>query len=389
MLSTIRRTSARSAASTKRESCPVCQISISLRGLKKHLASHQQQLALFALPPSVDDTETDEREDDEGSRITAKSDEDSLNVAEEDEELLEMAENDGTSEADAESSHEFKSEHESTQPYEARRRRRPSTTRVSTDYLRRSYLPPLVTQEDNRTHSRPSPNEYLRYADYPPNITQEEERSYYPPSSDNYLRTDLDAEGVSNASNNEIRLRVDGTIPLSLQLSGNMEGHAQDDFVEASAIEEAPQAVRVWPGMHQQQAQQTAARMAAQRQTQAAQQQQQQGKKVEVQQQSQVQSGTLRSSIPPTYAKIHQDYLEIDTLHYYDIPYEIYSDPNYLIVLRELSQEQIDVLFEHTRRLRGGKYPELASRTDNRGRTYSTQDEPLDSTMILQNRNTG
>jgi hypothetical protein len=62
--------------------------------------------------------------------------------------------------------------------------------------------------------------------------------------------------------------------------------NAQDDFVDPSAIEEAPQAVRVWPGMHQQlaqaqaaaqaQKQQQARQLAAQRQAQAAQQQQQQ-----------------------------------------------------------------------------------------------------------------
>ncbi|KAF3041593.1 hypothetical protein E8E12_009247 [Didymella heteroderae] len=54
----------------------------------------------------------------------------------------------------------------------------------------------------------------------------------------------------------------------------------------------------------------------------------------------------------PTYARIRRDYLDIETLHYYDIPYEYDVDPNYIIVLREMSQKQTEILFEHTRRLR-------------------------------------
>ncbi|KAH7084892.1 hypothetical protein BKA63DRAFT_4741 [Paraphoma chrysanthemicola] len=55
----------------------------------------------------------------------------------------------------------------------------------------------------------------------------------------------------------------------------------------------------------------------------------------------------------PTYAKIHGNYLDVATLHYYDIPYEYdLDDPGYIIVLREMSQRETDILFEHTRRLR-------------------------------------
>lgn len=62
---------------------------------------------------------------------------------------------------------------------------------------------------------------------------------------------------------------------------------------------------------------------------------------------------------PPTYAKIHSRYLDIETLHYYDLPYELdTTDPSntYIIVLREnLSQRETEVLFEHTRRLKAGR----------------------------------
>ncbi|KAL1791858.1 hypothetical protein ACET3X_009609 [Alternaria dauci] len=55
---------------------------------------------------------------------------------------------------------------------------------------------------------------------------------------------------------------------------------------------------------------------------------------------------------PPTYAKIHRSHLDVETLHYYDIPYEYDVNPDYIIVLREMSQRETDILFEHTRRLR-------------------------------------
>ncbi|KAF9700891.1 hypothetical protein EKO04_000315 [Ascochyta lentis] len=54
----------------------------------------------------------------------------------------------------------------------------------------------------------------------------------------------------------------------------------------------------------------------------------------------------------PTYAKVRAEHLDVETLHYYDIPYEYDTDPNYIIVLREMSAREIDVIFEHTRRLR-------------------------------------
>lgn len=55
----------------------------------------------------------------------------------------------------------------------------------------------------------------------------------------------------------------------------------------------------------------------------------------------------------PTYVKVHKQHLAIDTLVYYNIPYEIDSlDPNYIIILREMEPNETEILFEHTRRLR-------------------------------------
>lgn len=81
----------------------------------------------------------------------------------------------------------------------------------------------------------------------------------------------------------------------------------------------------------------------------------------------------------PVYAKVHRDYLSVDTLIYYDIPYEVdrvslllfpspvfapctitnhmyqQTDPDFIIILREMDQYETEVLFEHTKRLRSGK----------------------------------
>ncbi|KAF2471993.1 uncharacterized protein BDR25DRAFT_302804 [Lindgomyces ingoldianus] len=61
----------------------------------------------------------------------------------------------------------------------------------------------------------------------------------------------------------------------------------------------------------------------------------------------------LRLTHQPTYVKVHKDHLAIDTLLYYDIPYEVDpGDPNYIIILREMDSKETEILFEHTRRLR-------------------------------------
>ncbi|KAF2189665.1 hypothetical protein K469DRAFT_700914 [Zopfia rhizophila CBS 207.26] len=72
-----------------------------------------------------------------------------------------------------------------------------------------------------------------------------------------------------------------------------------------------------------------------------------------LQQQGMTPLNPLRLTHQPTYVKVHKDHLAIDTLLYYDIPYEFdRSDPNYIIILREMDSKETEILFEHTRRLR-------------------------------------
>nr|POF20017.1 endophilin-a1 [Quercus suber] len=55
------------------------------------------------------------------------------------------------------------------------------------------------------------------------------------------------------------------------------------------------------------------------------------------------------------FPKIHKQYLDVETLRYYDIPYELAKDDHdYIIILRYMARFETDLLFEHTRRLRDG-----------------------------------
>ncbi|OAL55260.1 hypothetical protein IQ07DRAFT_499938 [Pyrenochaeta sp. DS3sAY3a] len=57
MLSALKLTSAKSASLSEQVACALCEKKMSLRALHKHLGGHQQQLALFALPPNLEDAE--------------------------------------------------------------------------------------------------------------------------------------------------------------------------------------------------------------------------------------------------------------------------------------------------------------------------------------------
>jgi uncharacterized C2H2 Zn-finger protein len=78
MLPALRRTSARGADLTEQVQCSLCTKGMSLRALQKHLASHQQQLSLFALPTNLDETEDDEDEEDRRSQGMQESDDDNI-----------------------------------------------------------------------------------------------------------------------------------------------------------------------------------------------------------------------------------------------------------------------------------------------------------------------
>ncbi|KAF1951455.1 hypothetical protein CC80DRAFT_207173 [Byssothecium circinans] len=70
-------------------------------------------------------------------------------------------------------------------------------------------------------------------------------------------------------------------------------------------------------------------------------------------QQGQSPANPLRLTHQPTYVKVHKEHLAVDTLLYYDIPYEIdRTNPDYIVIMQEMDPRDTEVLFEHTRRLR-------------------------------------
>lgn len=98
----------------------------------------------------------------------------------------------------------------------------------------------------------------------------------------------------------------------------------------------------------------------------------------------------LRLTHQPTYVKVSKEHLAIDTLLYYDIPYEVdrvssttpylfrilivsQADPNYIIIMREMEPRETEILFEHTRRLRtrGGSRLLIEERNDHGKNDYA------------------
>jgi hypothetical protein len=76
MFSALKRTSAKSADLGGKTQCTLCGKYMALRALQRHLGNHQQQLALFALPPNLEDTEDDPNDDDGELAIAGNIDED-------------------------------------------------------------------------------------------------------------------------------------------------------------------------------------------------------------------------------------------------------------------------------------------------------------------------
>ncbi|KAJ8106574.1 hypothetical protein OPT61_g9442 [Boeremia exigua] len=78
-----------------------------------------------------------------------------------------------------------------------------------------------------------------------------------------------------------------------------------------------------------------------------------------------------------TFARIHKQHLDVETLQHYDIPYQIdANDANYIIIFREMSSQETDILLEHTQRLRA-RYGWTPERDDRSRR--DTKEQPPES----------
>lgn len=123
-------------------------------------------------------------------------------------------------------------------------------------------------------------------------------------------------------------------------------------------------------------------------------------------QKAETQLALLNASRAPVYAKVHTDYLSIETLRYYDIPWKYDEvsfkntpactapkpqctkfhlsqlDGDYIIILRDMEKRETDLLFEHTKMLRSKRllldapkkdkqYAFYRERSKSRGRGHS------------------
>jgi hypothetical protein len=218
MLPTIRRTSARSAAMTKQENCPICQRLISLRGLQKHLASHQQQLALFALPPNLNETDNDENSNDSVSVDGGESNDDITS----------------TSGNSLGPDHDHASDSDEFLPHTSLH----STQRDISNELQSSWLdeqsyPEVRTGIIPSTHLTRGSDD--PFADQIEKAALKNSRmlSAYSDSGSSSGKESGKESGkattphhttMSSATNDEIRLRTEDLVPTSVQLSGDMEG---------------------------------------------------------------------------------------------------------------------------------------------------------------------
>jgi hypothetical protein len=87
----------------------------------------------------------------------------------------------------------------------------------------------------------------------------------------------------------------------------------------------------------------------------------------------------------PTYIKSRIDYIDVETLRYFGLPWEYdRSDPAYIIILQEMENDEVEVLFEHTRKLKKGRERESSIPRYSPGRTLplGTQSSPPDLNPI-------
>ncbi|KAF1979278.1 hypothetical protein BU23DRAFT_441216, partial [Bimuria novae-zelandiae CBS 107.79] len=68
---TAKRTARKGANTAGHAKCPFCDTRMAVRALQRHVGRHQEQLALFALPPNLDSTDDSVNEDDNDSTEAA------------------------------------------------------------------------------------------------------------------------------------------------------------------------------------------------------------------------------------------------------------------------------------------------------------------------------
>ncbi|KAF1986004.1 A1pp-domain-containing protein [Aulographum hederae CBS 113979] len=93
----------------------------------------------------------------------------------------------------------------------------------------------------------------------------------------------------------------------------------------------------------------------------------------------------------PIYCKIHRKHIDVDTLTFFNEPWEFGTDDQaYIIITRQMSEKETDILFEHTKLLRKARADELLRDTmanvaiiQNVGSVHIAQDDPETHRFII------
>jgi hypothetical protein len=349
MLSALKRTSAKSADLAGQTQCVLCGKNLTLRAMQRHLGSHQQQLALFALPANLDDTE-DEPNDDDGESIIAGNDEE--------EELSDLSDTSDTEELDDIPNVKIGDTDDEYDPV--------MNTRPGKVFWI-DALDEIESQLDSdhsvqRHVESPEPeHEEMRHEENRDRKRREQEKERAAIIAENRAKMseqrkaeeEQERELEETMRNRLVKFGFEGDGLEALLSSDKKERREQIARENAAKDREYRETKRNWLAKFNLEDDQIKALISPEENE---------------QKDTQPRSSTHANAPPPTYAKVHMNHLDVETLHYCDIPYEYDVDPNYIIVLREMSQQETEILFEHTRRLRsGGKLILVAEGTDNYG----------------------
>jgi hypothetical protein len=291
MLSALRDTSRKPAELSMRVRCPLCALSLNLRTFQRHVGKHQEQLALFALPPKLDDTE-DETHDNE-------SDSDSV--------FLDTS----SAAPDATSGEEEEEEKEDV-----------FTIKCICGF----------SDDDGNIVLCEKCTTWQHIVCYYESV----DHVKWVHECTDCLPRAIDTNSAVEKQRQRRGLHNAGVITKANVLDNNAETRSPDEEGDDSAWNREKEERSI----QSKDAEQSHDTFGARDEPKIA---------------PLAQNGLNPPHLgqQPTYIKVHREHLAIETLHYYKLPYEYdKSNSDYIIIMRELRERETEILFEHTRRLR-------------------------------------
>lgn len=371
--SALKRPSTKTSGLIEQTKCSLCGQRMTLRAMQKHLGHHQEQLALFALPANVVDTDEEEREFDELSPF------ESLNARGEEEEgqltdLSDVSESEemtsGLMDPSADGYNEFLDDEGVERPHEI-----PHGTEMR--LFSGPHFPPLIsdavllsasiqTKENERdVVARVAARDAYNDKREARNAAEESNR-FIDEFKREYAFNEIDAENIQKELLVQVSLRrkklEDDQLAEEEELNRLRNLYEKKKLEEyetlmreqvVKAAEELSQRVREIKDLKKTIRERPAQSRFTEDRVKVRVTPDESDYKGKGKAAGLTPHDPPQTSLQPTYLRISRDHLELDTLHYYDIPYELeVHDPKYIIILREMNKKETEVLFEHTRRLR-------------------------------------